>query len=101
METVHKFHLETPRDSERFGAMLAQISQKGDVVFLFGELGAGKTSICRGYLRKFFRKPSLDVPSPSYLISLSYGDQVKHVFCRKYETFPPHNPKKTFHRTPR
>ena len=61
-------------DTENLGAYLAKIALPGDVFFLTGDLGAGKTSLARGFLRCFFQKSTLDVPSPSYLISLPYGD---------------------------
>ncbi|KAL1529537.1 hypothetical protein AB1Y20_000482 [Prymnesium parvum] len=56
------------------GAQLAQVALAGDVIFLRGELGAGKTSLSRGYLRHFFGNPHLEVPSPSYLISFTYSE---------------------------
>lgn len=37
--------------TEAFGAALAPALRPGDVVALFGDLGAGKTSLCRGILR--------------------------------------------------
>lgn len=37
--------------TERLGAALARQLRPGDAVALFGELGAGKTSLCRGVLR--------------------------------------------------
>jgi len=58
--------------TEALGATLASLAAKGDVIFLSGELGAGKTSLTRGYLRYFFQNPELDVPSPSYLLHFLY-----------------------------
>ncbi|CAE6950254.1 GCP1 [Symbiodinium sp. CCMP2456] len=59
--------------TEALGAALAHEAQKGDVFFLRGELGSGKTSMARGFLRAFFASPDLDVPSPSYLLHFTYG----------------------------
>ena len=60
--------------TETLGAQLAQVAQPGDVIFLRGELGAGKTSLSRGFLRHFFADPALEVPSPSYLLCFTYGE---------------------------
>ena len=60
--------------TERLGAQLAELAQAGDVIFLHGELGAGKTSLARGFLRQFFADSALEVPSPSYLICFTYTD---------------------------
>lgn len=59
--------------TEAFGAALAHEVQRGDVIFLRGELGSGKTSLARGFMRCFFGNPGLDVPSPSYLLHFSYS----------------------------
>eukprot|EP00966_Prymnesium_polylepis_P260313 6013433-Prymnesium_polylepis.1 len=60
--------------TERLGAQLAELTKPGDVIFLNGELGAGKTSLARGFLRQFFADSALEVPSPSYLICFTYTD---------------------------
>ncbi|CAK0896296.1 unnamed protein product [Prorocentrum cordatum] len=60
--------------TEALGAALAHEVQRGDIIFLRGELGSGKTSLAKGFLRRFFGNPSLDVPSPSYLLHFSYCD---------------------------
>jgi len=70
-----ELRLSTVEETERLGAQLAEVVQRGDVVFLSGELGAGKTSLSRGFLRRFFGDAELEVPSPSYLICLSYADE--------------------------
>eukprot|EP01006_Ploeotia_vitrea_P066294 TRINITY_DN94685_c0_g1_i1.p1 TRINITY_DN94685_c0_g1~~TRINITY_DN94685_c0_g1_i1.p1 ORF type:complete len:677 (+),score=61.50 TRINITY_DN94685_c0_g1_i1:99-2129(+) len=71
--------LESAEDTERFGWLLSRLARPGDVVTLSGELGAGKTCIARGFIRDFFRNPLLDVPSPSYLLSLSYADDKAYI----------------------
>lgn len=58
--------------TEAFGAALAHEAKQGDVFFLRGELGSGKTSLARGFLRRFFGNTQLDVPSPSYLLHFVY-----------------------------
>jgi tRNA threonylcarbamoyl adenosine modification protein TsaD len=58
--------------TELLGVLLAQKSQRGDVYLLTGELGSGKTSLCRAFLRDFTNDYDMDVPSPSYLITLQY-----------------------------
>ena len=60
--------------TERLGAQLAAVAEQGDVFFLMGELGAGKTSLARGFLRHFFANSQLEVPSPSYLLCFAYTD---------------------------
>ena len=60
--------------TEHLGAQLAENAKPGDVIFLRGELGAGKTSLSRGFLRHFFNDGSLEVPSQSYLLCFTYGD---------------------------
>ncbi|CAD7948292.1 unnamed protein product [Amoebophrya sp. A120] len=58
--------------TEALGALLASKSRKGDIFFLHGELGAGKTALSRGFLRYFFQNAQLDVPSPTYLLHFVY-----------------------------
>lgn len=41
----------TPEATEQFGADLAATAKPGDVLLLTGELGAGKTTIARGFVR--------------------------------------------------
>ncbi|MBI3795190.1 MAG: tRNA (adenosine(37)-N6)-threonylcarbamoyltransferase complex ATPase subunit type 1 TsaE [Nitrospinae bacterium] len=55
---------ETERAGERFASTL----REGDVVFLHGELGAGKTCFTRGVLSALHRDGGTKVKSPTYAI---------------------------------
>ena len=48
------------------GGMLSSYCQSGDVIYLTGELGSGKTTLIRGFLRKLGYKGF--VKSPSYTL---------------------------------
>ena len=58
--------------TELLGYILARSCSRGDTFLFSGELGSGKTSVCRSFLREFTKDYDMDVPSPSYLISLQY-----------------------------
>ncbi|MDF7776545.1 tRNA (adenosine(37)-N6)-threonylcarbamoyltransferase complex ATPase subunit type 1 TsaE [Sphingomonas sp. AOB5] len=53
-----------------FGARLAAVAQPGDVIALSGQLGAGKTSIARGFLAALGLEG--EAPSPSFAIVQPY-----------------------------
>jgi len=62
--------LATAEDTEAFGARLAARLRPGDVVALYGELGAGKTTLARGVLRGLGFDG--DVASPTFPIVIAY-----------------------------
>lgn len=53
-----------------FGAKLAQVLRAGDVVCLRGDLGAGKTSLARGFINALCDVS--EVPSPTYTLVQTY-----------------------------
>ncbi|MEH6577522.1 MAG: tRNA (adenosine(37)-N6)-threonylcarbamoyltransferase complex ATPase subunit type 1 TsaE [Amphritea sp.] len=61
-----------------FGQLLASASQGGEVVFLIGDLGMGKTTFCRGVLYGFGHQGS--VKSPTYTLVEPYEVGKRHVF---------------------
>jgi tRNA threonylcarbamoyladenosine biosynthesis protein TsaE len=63
--------LPDPEATERFGRGLAPLLRAGDVVALFGALGAGKTTLARGVLRGLGFEG--DVASPTFPIVLAYA----------------------------
>jgi tRNA threonylcarbamoyladenosine biosynthesis protein TsaE len=62
--------LATTADTNEFGAALAPLLRPGMVVFLCGELGAGKTTLVRGLLRELGVKER--VKSPTYTLVEPY-----------------------------
>ncbi|HYJ81289.1 MAG TPA: tRNA (adenosine(37)-N6)-threonylcarbamoyltransferase complex ATPase subunit type 1 TsaE [Allosphingosinicella sp.] len=62
--------LASPEETEAFGRRLAALLRAGDVVALFGELGAGKTTLARGILAGLGHDG--DVASPTFPIVIPY-----------------------------
>ncbi len=52
------------------GAQVARLLQAGDVIALYGDLGAGKTTFSRGLIADYSR--TMDVPSPTYTLVQLY-----------------------------
>lgn len=57
--------------TDAFGRALAPLLRAGDSVALFGSLGAGKTSLCRGILHGLGFEG--EVPSPTFPIVQAYA----------------------------
>lgn len=60
----------TPEELEAFGVKLAAAAGSGDAIALYGDLGAGKTTLARGVLRGL----GLDgeAPSPTFTLVQTY-----------------------------
>lgn len=60
--------------TERIGAALAPSLQPGDVVLLFGDLGAGKSALARAAIQARLASEGRreDVPSPSFTLVQTY-----------------------------
>ncbi len=60
----------------RLGADLAAAARAGDVLLLKGELGAGKTTLARGFIRAISGDGGLDVPSPTFTLVQTYQARI-------------------------
>ena len=69
--------ISTAEDMEDVGGLIASVTledQKaaGSIIFLMGDLGAGKTAFARGFLRAATGDQNLRVTSPTYLLANAY-----------------------------
>jgi tRNA threonylcarbamoyladenosine biosynthesis protein TsaE len=64
--------LDSPEETEALGVALAAAMRPGDVLALYGDLGAGKTTLARGILRGLGFEG--DVASPTFPIVQPYED---------------------------
>ena len=79
----------TERDTELFGARLADHLKPGDVIGFKGALGAGKSVLARSIIRHMMEEPDLVVPSPSFTLVQIYdlpdGHDLWHVDLYRLE----------------
>ncbi len=68
-----EFHISLPdaNATVALGGRLGRILERGDVVFLIGDLGAGKTTLARGAICAFVGQ-SIEAPSPTYTLVQTY-----------------------------
>lgn len=72
MSELYKTHLLPGEQHTKILAeALAKSAKKGDVYFLRGDLGAGKTTFARHFIR-FFLGANEPVPSPTFTLIQSY-----------------------------
>lgn len=62
----------SPDETKEIGIKLGRILKSGDVVGLFGNLGAGKTVLTKG-IAKAFGLNEKEIISPSFIIIAEYG----------------------------
>ncbi len=72
MPVIKDFHVKTEMALRDVAAELAHDLEKGTVVALEGDLGAGKTALARALVRHMANDPDADVPSPTFTLLQTY-----------------------------
>ena len=64
--------LATTEDTQKFAGRLAKLCASGDVILLYGEVGAGKTTFARGFIQEFVGANE-EIVSPTFTLVQQYG----------------------------
>jgi len=62
----------TREELERLAHVLAPMTRAGDFLALKGDLGAGKTTFARAFIRTAAGQAGMDVPSPTFTLIQNY-----------------------------
>ncbi|SRR6056300_763309 len=71
-----EFILNNLKDTNKFGQKLAQITRQDDIFCLKGNLGSGKTSIARAFIKYFTKSDKILSPTFPMLITYEYANNV-------------------------
>ncbi len=71
-ETRESLELEDEAATIALARWLAGYIRPGDFIALAGDLGAGKTSFARAFLRELTDEPTLEAPSPTFTLVQTY-----------------------------
>ncbi len=71
--------LASEADTQKFGAWLARRARLGDVITLYGDLGAGKSTLARSFIRTLTQAEE-EVPSPTFTLVQTYDTQAGPVW---------------------
>ena len=80
--------LKSLKDTQNFPKKISKIVNKGDIIFLYGEIGVGKTSFARFFINFFESKNGVknsDVLSPTFNIVYDY--EVKDIKILHYDLY--------------
>ncbi|MEO0099569.1 MAG: tRNA (adenosine(37)-N6)-threonylcarbamoyltransferase complex ATPase subunit type 1 TsaE [candidate division WOR-3 bacterium] len=72
------FHSQSPEETVKLGEELGRNLKGNEVIALFGELGAGKTTLIKGIVSGFGIKR--EVRSPSFVMITEYEEGEKKVY---------------------
>jgi tRNA threonylcarbamoyl adenosine modification protein YjeE len=63
--------LKTSQETQEFAARLASLCKTGDVLLLYGDLGAGKTTLARGFIQALSAVQE-EIVSPTFTLVQTY-----------------------------
>ncbi len=86
---IRSFTFDTEAQTEAFARSLSHLSRPGDVFLLEGDIGAGKTSLARAFIRAKCGSET-EVPSPTFTLIQTYEyDEGEIWHCDLYRLSSP------------
>ena len=83
-----KIDISSKKSTKRLAKDLTSHLNSGDIIFLYGEMGVGKTTFIRYLINEFQERKNLDiteVPSPTFNLLNEY--QVQDLVIKHYDLF--------------
>ncbi|WP_440931474.1 tRNA (adenosine(37)-N6)-threonylcarbamoyltransferase complex ATPase subunit type 1 TsaE [Candidatus Pelagibacter sp.] len=83
-----KIEIPSEKITAEIASELSNILKPGDIVFLIGEMGVGKTTLVRFLINELQKKNNIDiseVPSPTFNIMNEY--QIKSLLIQHYDLY--------------
>ncbi len=74
------FHTHSEEETIKLAKSYAKKLIKGDIVFLEGTLGAGKSVFARSLIREVTQTPDLNVPSPTFTLLQTYTSSLGEIY---------------------
>ena len=90
-------HLKSLKDTKILAKKISKITNSGDVIFLYGEIGVGKTTFVRFFINFLESKNKIrssDVLSPTFNIVYDYD--IKNIKIQHYDLYRLKNHKDIF-----
>lgn len=75
-DTPYSFVAASERGTALLASLLSRRRLPGDVLLLYGDVGAGKSAFARAFIRAAALDDELPVPSPTFLLHNVYDDDV-------------------------
>jgi tRNA threonylcarbamoyl adenosine modification protein YjeE len=75
-----EFSLFSLEDTQKAAIELAKSAKLNDIFLLYGDLGTGKTTFSRFFIREFLNAPNLNVTSPTFTLIQTYGEPPEEIW---------------------
>ena len=92
-----KIDISLEKNTESISKKFSNFIKKGDIVFLYGEIGVGKTTFIKHLINNLQRKNELkptEVPSPTFNIVNQY--EINEILINHYDLFKIKDPKEIY-----
>ena len=83
-----KIDITLEKDTKSISQKFSNYLSKGDIIFLYGEIGVGKTTFIKyliNFLQLKFKQKETEIPSPTFNIVYEY--QVKNLIVQHYDLY--------------